>query len=84
MYPLIVEGYKILSKDNLRKLFDENLSYFKEKKPSLISLDGYSMIDLSLESLDLDYLLSDSEEYPGQSNFRDKYEKLKSGYTWLQ
>lgn len=30
------------------------------------------MIDLSIESLDLDYLLSDSEEHPGQSNFRDK------------
>lgn len=31
LYPLIVEWYKILSDDNFRKFFDENLAYFKEK-----------------------------------------------------
>lgn len=76
IYPLIIEGYKILSDDTLRKVYNDNLDLFKKDKPGLIDTEGYALLDLTQEIFDLDFLLSDNDEYEGQSSFRSKYQQM--------
>lgn len=76
LYPLILEGYKLLMDNEKRVVYDEVLNSFKKDKPSLISTDGYAMLDLTIELFDLDFILSSEDEYDGQAKFRQKYEQM--------
>lgn len=69
---LIAEAYAILSKPETKSLYDLQLQKFQKDKPKCISEDGIAILDLSSESLSLDFLISGQVKFDFQETQESK------------
>ena len=54
---LIAEAYSVLGKPKAKSIYDLQLAKFQKEKPKCVSDDGIAILDLSGESLSLDFLI---------------------------
>lgn len=69
---LISEAYAVLGKSESKALYDQQLAKFQKEKPKCISEDGIAILDLSGESLSLDFLISGQLKFDFQETQESK------------
>lgn len=73
---LLLEAHSVLKTEESKAVYDAALNKFKQTKPKLISTDGTAILDLSGESVSLDFLLSGALKFDFQDAQNEKANQL--------
>lgn len=73
---MVSEAYSVLYNKKSRQEYDDLLLQFRNNNPKVISEDGRPILDLSQESLHLDFLISNEDQFDFQETQKTKVAQL--------